>query len=171
MPPRKRTFITSEEQTEDMPLQITSMADIFVIILVFLLKSLSTGIVNITPTQGMKLPHLTTEQKYEFKEGPKVEVLAGAILVDQKPIVRLERFQLPNKGEDSSQENYDSLLKALTIERSKQKGKLSRNAASAGETLLMMADRKAPYATLKIVMNAAAEAGYGDLRLVVLGEK
>jgi hypothetical protein len=41
-----------------MALQITSMADIFTILLVFLLKSYSTGALDIAPSKGMKLPEV-----------------------------------------------------------------------------------------------------------------
>ena len=46
----------SRPQSEEMSLQITSMADIFVIILVFLLKSYATSSVNVNPMAGMSLP-------------------------------------------------------------------------------------------------------------------
>ena len=39
-------------------LQLTSMVDMFTILIVFLLKSFSTSAVHITPHDGMKLPCL-----------------------------------------------------------------------------------------------------------------
>ena len=43
-------------------IQITSMVDMFVILLVFLLKTYSTSPVNITPKDGMTLPASSATQ-------------------------------------------------------------------------------------------------------------
>lgn len=53
---KKNPFLKKKKSSEEMTIQITSMADIFTIILVFLLKSYSTSAVNITPSNGLKLP-------------------------------------------------------------------------------------------------------------------
>ena len=48
---RKTTFI----------LQLTSMVDMFTILIVFLLKSFSTSAVHITPHQNLNLPSSTSQ--------------------------------------------------------------------------------------------------------------
>ena len=68
----KKARISSE-----MALQITSMADIFTILLVFLLKSFSTGVTNITPSGNMVLPE--AHKVDALVETLKVEISAIAV--------------------------------------------------------------------------------------------
>jgi hypothetical protein len=53
---RRKSFLKRRAPHEEMSLQITSMADIFMILLVFLLKSLSSGTIQIAPSKGLQLP-------------------------------------------------------------------------------------------------------------------
>lgn len=84
-PFKKRTL------SGDMALQITSMADIFTIILVFLLKSYATSAVNIAPTAGMKIPEGQSLQP--ATEALKVEISEKSIQVENKPITQLKDFR------------------------------------------------------------------------------
>src|SRR5262245_17328603 len=93
---KKKKFGKRPKGKEDMVLQITSMADIFTILLVFLLKSFSTGVSTITPTSGMVLPE---SQKPEpmISETLKVEISEKSILMDDKAVTELRNFALdPN---------------------------------------------------------------------------
>lgn len=165
-------YLESEEQNTDMSLQITSMADIFVIILVFLLKSFSTGLATLSPNQGMQLPNVTTSVQSQIKDATKIEILSNAILVDQKKVADIDNFEikeLKQALQDSTQpvENgaiFKPVLDALLVEKQKDEkaGKVETN-------LLVMADERTPYATLKAIMASAASAGYTDLQLVVMG--
>ncbi|NDG85844.1 MAG: hypothetical protein EBX52_12520, partial [Proteobacteria bacterium] len=59
MKPRRRLFQRSHLRTPEsglLPLQITSMADVFTILLVFLLKGVSTDAITITPSASLRLP-------------------------------------------------------------------------------------------------------------------
>ena len=154
-----------------MTLQITSMADIFTIILVFLLKSFSTGLATISPSSGLKLPQVSTSSKKEMKDALKVEVLSTGILVDSAPIVSLNQFQVPDVDQRQTQPR---LVEALATQRKLIAGGGQRNPAAAdvreGDAhLLVLADENTPYSTLKVVMASAAQAGYVDLQMVVIG--
>ncbi len=165
-------YLESEEQSTDMSLQITSMADIFVIILVFLLKSFSTGLATIAPTQGMVLPNVSTSVQNQLKDATKIEILSNAILIDQKKIADVKNFEiegLQQNLQDSTQpvENgaiFKPVYEALLIEKQKD-----LNAGKHDGNLMVLADERTPYATIKAIMASAASAGYSDLQLVVLG--
>lgn len=143
-----------------MALQITSMADIFTIILVFLLKSFSTGIANISPAQGMMLPSVTAKSEALIKEASKLEILPDGVLIDQKPVMKLRNFAHA-LGEDA--EYAEPVYQALQQERAK-----SRQPASESN-LIVLADERTPYSTLKLITASAARAGYVDLQLIVVG--
>jgi biopolymer transport protein ExbD len=143
---------------EDVSLQITSMADVFMILLVFLLKTYTTSVSSIVPPQGMKLP--TTGQSEKIVEALKIEVSDGAIRLDGNPIVQLTDYKF--KAEDISRDGYVEPLKtALAREKSDGKRK------GEGE-LLVLADQRTPYPTLKTVLNTAAMGGWRDFKLVVV---
>src|SRR4051812_29676871 len=89
----KSIFNKKPPANEDMSLQITSMADIFMILLVFLLKSYSTTISNLAPTTKMELPLASHKLSGEIKETVKLEISRDAIIIDQKPVVMLQGFE------------------------------------------------------------------------------
>lgn len=162
---KRRKFISADEQREEMALQITSMADIFVIILVFLLKSIASGTVDISPTKGMILPSVNTVQSSTMKAGTRIEVLPNGILVDQKMVLALKNFAIQRAPADIDKEQLvlEPVYQALLKERAKSDKKESET------KIFLLAHEKTPYSTLKTIMTSAANAGYTDLQLVVLG--
>jgi biopolymer transport protein ExbD len=152
----KNKFSNKKKLSEEFALQITSMADIFVILLVFLLKSFSLSIVNIAPSENTVLPEATTSST--IKETLKIEIKADTILVDQKPVLKLKNFGFQNSQEGTSQ----ALMKALKEQRK------PNPLPNMDSNLLVMADERTPYTTLETVMSSAAQAGFVDLQLVVV---
>ncbi len=156
-----RSFAKRRILNSEMALQITSMADIFMILLVFLLKNYSTSLTNISPDAATKLPQASVQGN--LRESLKVEISNEAILVDSSRVVGLKNFKLP--GGESDGEGSVPLLQAV-FERERAKGINTERQ----NTLLLMADQKAPYATIKRVVASAAGAGYLTLQLVVVRE-
>lgn len=161
---KKRRAGGGGDESGDMPLQITSMADIFTIILVFLLKSFSAGIVNLSPSQGLQLPRVTAPSKEQIRDALKMEILAGAILIDQKPIMTLYNYRLP--PETLTQDTpvvAEPIVRRLLQERDRIRQPASQS------LMVLMADARTPYKTLKTVLASAANAGYVDVQLIVVG--
>jgi biopolymer transport protein ExbD len=155
---KKKAFIKRPPQSGDVSLQITSMADIFMILLVFLLKNFASGVSNTAPSQGAKLP--LAHAKQTVRDTLKLEIVSSSILVDQKPIVRLKNFDF---AENALQEGLsDPLYKILFSERKKIP------VPNMESNLLVMADERTPYTTIKVVIASAAKAGFVDLQLVVV---
>jgi len=75
----------------DAQLQLTSMMDMFTIILVFLLKTYSTQGQLINPSQDLTLPSSKVEQPAEV--ALDVTVSSDWILVNGKPVERTENLQ------------------------------------------------------------------------------
>lgn len=156
----KQLFSKKKRLNEEMSLQITSMADIFTIILVFLLKSFSTNVSNLSPSTGLELPE--GRSSAELKDALKVEITKDVILVDQKPVMKLSDFQYLNAAPESSEPTNDEVTVALMSQR-KILPEPNRDSA-----LLVLADGRAPYSTIKRVISSAAGAGFVDLQLVVV---
>jgi biopolymer transport protein ExbD len=167
---------------EDMALQITAMADIFTVILVFLLKSVSTGISNVTPAAELKLPEVAKTED-EMVETLKVEILADGILIDDKPVTRMVDFKFDGNDIESNG-TPRSLNVALIKERENEKSrKPSSEEEAAAEKpgaeqkkphlprLMILADQRTPYSTLKTVLASATITGFADFKLVVVEDK
>lgn len=153
----------------DMALQITSMADIFTIILVFLLKSYATSAVNIAPTSGMKIPE--GQSLEPATEALKVEISEKSIQVESKPITQLQDFRFMGE-EIQSNLTSKSLNTALETERKRQELISQSNPnVKVDSKILVIADQRVPYITLKSVLATAALSGFTDFKLVVVNKE
>lgn len=144
--------------SEEMSLQITSMADIFTIILVFLLKTTASGINTINPA-GAKLPMANGAEI--TKDTLKLEISRDSVLLDDKAVLSLTNFELPitelQEG-GMSQTVYQEFMKKRT----------TKQEDTSNSALLVLADEDVPYSTLKTVLGSAANTGFVDLQLVVI---
>ena len=155
-----KSFLKKKKLSEDMTLQITSMADIFMILLVFLLKSYSTTLTTVSPSRDTKLPVAASSGEM-MKDTLKLEVASDGILVDQKPVVRLKNFEFaPSEIQPSG--NSEALFKVLYAERKRLPE------PNQDSNLLILADENTPYSTIRPILASAASAGFVDLQLVVV---
>ncbi|MEO5970263.1 MAG: biopolymer transporter ExbD, partial [Bdellovibrionia bacterium] len=145
---KKKSHVSSE-----MALQITSMADIFTIILVFLLKSFAMSPVNISPPAGMMIPE--AEAGALSKEALKLEITQNGVQVESKPVAALQNFRFA-PGEVLANLSSQSVNTALEKERKRQELISQANAdVKADSKILIIADKKVPYVTVKSVLASA----------------
>lgn len=148
-----------------MPLQITSMADIFMILLVFLLKSFSTGVATLTPPAGIELP--VAGSSTELTDALKVEVTGKAISVEGKLVTELKGFAPPVSELES-----DGTIRKLNLVLRQERENLQRMPASEGskptQRLIVVADQDMPYDLLQRVLSSGANAGFGEFRLLTV---
>lgn len=151
-------------------IQITSMVDMFVIILVFLLKSYSTSPVNINPSKELTLPVSSSHQDPE--DVLKMIVSKNGVFVEEKQVVAFENGQLAKRDIDSADESFiPTLFKELD-----EKAKATQDIAKVNDTVefdgrvLVQADRDLPYAMLQKVMYTSMLAGYANVKLAVAGK-
>lgn len=151
---------------EDMSLQITSMADIFIIILVFLLKSYASGAMNLSPSKDVKLPMGLTQDL--SVEALKIEVGENAVQVEGQAVAELKgyRFEVSDlEGAGISK----SLVKSLEFQRQRQLLIAKSNSdVKIDPKVIILADQRVPYATIKSVLASAAVQGYTDFKLAVV---
>ena len=163
---RRPRFSVKKPRDSEMTLQITSMADIFTIILVFLLKSFAGGNMTATPGPSTQLPVASTGA--EASNALTVEITENAVVLDNEPVSLLAAYRFP-----ASEIMDNGLSKTLehSFDRQRKRQQLisKSNADVKPDTrLLVMADKRVPYITLKSVISAAALHGYSDLKLVVV---
>lgn len=154
----KKSFLPHAAKNEQMALQITSMADIFVIILVFLLKSYSIEGLAYEPTVPLTPP--SAKGKVEKTDGLKVEISEKAVALGGKSVAPMSSFRFSKNDVDSNGAS-NTLRHALAASKSKA------IYGSKGPKLIVVADEGAPYETIKSVLASAASEGYLDIQLAV----
>lgn len=158
------------KQPSTFKIQITSMVDMFVILLVFLLKSYSTSPVIITPGDDVRLPASTSTK--DPTDSLKMIVSKAGIFVEDKKVIDFKEGQLDAKDVDASDTQF---IRALYTELDIQAQK-SKAIAEVNETLefdgrvIVQADRSLPYELLRKVMYTSMMAGYADVKIAVLAK-
>lgn len=154
---RKRFTLTKKNPS--FTLNITSMTDMFTILLVFLLQSFAAGEVQIDPIEGVRLPSSSTEKNPV--DGVKISISPKALLIDQKKLASVENSSIEASAIDSKDSNF---IKPLFDELSKI-NKDNEKLAKTGK-VLFQADQELPYATLRKVLYTASMAGFPNIKMV-----
>lgn len=157
-----------EKRNSSFKIQITSMVDMFVILLVFLIKSYSTSPVQIHPSKDMTLPASSSLTAPE--DVLKLKVSQTGVFVEDKKIIDLSSGVVGKGDLDPTDVMMiPELYKALDEQAEKSRGIANVNAEMKFEGKIMLqADRSLPYSLLQKVMYTSMLAGYADLKLAVL---
>ncbi|NJM09398.1 MAG: hypothetical protein HC883_00410 [Bdellovibrionaceae bacterium] len=143
------------------------MVDMFVILLVFLLKTYSTSPVNITPKEGLKIPE--SNATVDPVDVVKLIVAQDGVFVEDKKVMDLDKGRVPANLSDR---NDPSFLRAL-FEALDERAKLAQSISKVNDSfefdgkVLMQADRDLPYELLQKIMYTSMMAGYADVKLAV----
>lgn len=147
------------KKNQSFGLNITSMTDMFTILLVFLLQSFAAGEVQIDPVEGVRLPQSSTEKNPV--DGAKLSVSGKEIRFDQKVVALIKDNQVDTAALDA----HDSQFIKPLFEELKKLNTDNEKLAKTGKVLLQ-ADENIPYATLRKIMYTASMAGFPNLKLV-----
>ena len=147
----------------EVKLQLTSMMDMFTIILVFLLKTYSTQGQLINPSQNLTLPISQTQHPPEV--GLDVTVSTQRILVNGKFVEQIETV--------GRQEQY--LIPRLQNELLKYANQAEQMEKNYGVKfsgkVTIQGDKRLPYRYLMKVMYTCAQSKYPNMRFVVYMEE
>lgn len=151
---------------EEPKLNITSMMDMFTIILVFLIKNFSTEGAIVMQADDLTLPKSTIERK--AKESLSVRISRNTIIVENSPVLDGEAYgRLLRQTEFMITPLYDVLV------RYSDEGKKMASAsgtAFSGE-ITIQGDVAIPYSVLTRVMYTCGQAGYPTMNLFVNREE
>lgn len=166
---RRRLFKIKKTDSSYL-LQLTSMIDMFTILLVFLLKSYATSPVVFTPEKDLKLPVSTSQKNAD--DALKLVVSAEGIFIENKKIIDLQNGIVNEASVDTNDHNfirplYDTLDQFWTAREAAQSDETKNKLAQ----VIMQADSSLPYITLKKVMYTASMAGYTNLKLATIAKE
>ncbi len=153
----------------EMNLQITSMADIFTILLVFLLKGYTTSSVTITPSNDLFLP--TANASDAPADALKVEVAANGVQIDGGLALPLTQYKFVQT--DLTQSGTSQTLTAIFEKLRARQLSIAKNNTDVkiDSKMIVIADKNTPYSTLKTVLASGATHGYTDFKLAVVSNK
>ena len=142
-------------------LKLTSMIDMFTILLVFLLKSFSAEGQIITIADDLTLPESTAQKPPQTASS--VSVTAEWILIDGKQVASVPEVI------SSKELLIPGLANELKNQRtvSESVGQLSDNMGFTGK-INIEGDKDIPYQILKKVMFTCGQTGYNDIMLAVI---
>lgn len=150
-------------------IDITSLLDILVIMLVFLLKSYnSTGIILNVP-KDITLP--TSNSQDVNTSGVVVQVSPNTIWVDDQVV--LQKDETKGRIYDYGGRRIIPLFNELVRKKDtvKQVSKTTPDAKKFSGIVNLIVDKSIKYSEVKKVLFTAAEAGYKSYKFVVLGEE
>ena len=153
---RKRRGI---KRSQTVRLQLTSMMDMFTIILVFLLKTYSTQGQLINPSDDLTLPSSTTQQAPQL--GLDVTVSSDWILVNGKAI---EKTSTVNEINGYIIPSLRNVLRQYAQEATLMK---ERYGAEYSGKVTIQGDKNLPYEILIKIMATCGQSNFPNLRLVV----
>lgn len=147
------------KRNQSFTLNITSMTDMFTILLVFLLQSFAAGEVQIDPAQGVRLPSSSTDKNPV--NGVKLSISPTELKFDQTLVAKVSNNVIEASAIDSSDSNF---IKPL-FDQLEAVNKKDPNLAKMGK-ILLQADESLPYSTVRKIMYTASMAGFPNVKLI-----
>ncbi len=151
-------------------LDITSLLDILVILLVFLLKSYNSSGVVINVSKDIKLPY--SESASPGSSGVKVQVSPSMIWVEDKVIVNSRNMVNGSTFDDDGRRIIPLFNELVRIKNtSKVVEKSTPEAKKFSGIVNLIVDKSVKYSFVKKLMYTAAEAGYQKYKFIVKGDE
>ena len=143
-------------------LNITSMTDMFTIMLVFLLQTYSTADVQIEPEKGMRMPSSNSE--LTPVKGIKISASQTELKVNDKVVSEMKNLEISKNSIDAKDTNF---IQPLFAELDKLQKESNDKDIKDGK-LMLIADGDIPYQTLRKIFYTASMAGFPQLKMITV---
>ena len=161
----RRKYKAHTKGASTFTLNITSMTDMFTILLVFLLQTYSTSEVQIIPEKGISLPLSNADANPVL--AVKISVSPNEMRIEDKVIMTLNAGHFQTKDIDGRDKNF---LPAL-FEQLRAVSESKKSKETDEGKILIQADSSLPYDVLRKVMYTASMAGFPKMKFAtVMGE-
>ena len=169
-------FRGKRRKRETHELDISSLLDILVIFLVFLLKSYNSSGVVINVPKGISLP--PSKSKTLNNHGIIIQISPTTIWVDDEKVLETkDGFNFKDPAHFDRKRHGGNLIIPLYTELMKKKDiikkiqKYSSEAKSFSGVANLVIDKSMKYSFIKKIMYTCAEAGLKQYKFVVLGQE
>ena len=142
-------------------LPLAPMADVFIVILIFILKSFAADPSALGGASELSLP--TASGKEATQAELKIEISPDSIVVNERKLASLFHYAfLPA--------DLDAEGNPKTISASLEKIIPELKADQKSPPITIYADKTAPYSLIRSVMNMTAATGVKQIQIAVTGE-
>ncbi len=162
--------LENRPKSEEPNINITSMMDMFTIILFFLLSSYGSSPVEFDLDKGMELPE--SSATFDYTNSVKLFLSNATIKVEKELVAQLRGGKVMDLDMNNPKSSYLYLKLKAFHEKQVENAKIE--AVKEGEDakddfhVLFFCDRNLPYKTMNNIMKVAALAGYPNFQLAVL---
>lgn len=190
---RRKRFELKQNHNSTFALNVTSMTDMFTIMLVFLLQTYTTAEVQVIPEKDQNLPTSSVEVNPVLSL--QLSLSQDELKLDDKVIMKLDKSGFVNSDISKDDPNFiEPLFAALDKIAKDEKAKDEKfqadiaagtvavyvdphgNRIPAGKPnsgildgkILLKADKSMPYHTLRKVMYTASMAGFPKLKMATV---
>lgn len=157
---RRNRYVPQSPKKTGIMVNVTSLTDMFTVILVFLLQTYNTSEVQIEPPKDIRMP--TSQSEGVLTQGLEMTLSKEILSIGKEELAHLNGNDFAASDKDPKDPNFiPSLFKSLdkTFKESTVK------AVKDGQ-ILLIADRELPYAVIKKVMYTASMAGFPQVKLI-----
>ena len=137
---------------------LTSLMDIFIVIVIYLLMNQALGVDVVAPPKAIKLPDSIVDTT------PRQTV--AMIVSDHDVVVEGERITTVSEVL-SSQDDYIDVIGARMREIRESYIGINEESAAYSVEVTIMADKTVPFRVLKKLMSTSGSAGYSKISLAV----
>jgi len=157
---RAKRFSKMRRKKETLDIDITSLLDILVILLVFLLKSYNASDLSVDIARGIKIPDSISE-----KLGNQAIIIQ--VSKNKKIWINNKAIGVINTNNNKINLLYNELQKYSLAEK-KSNNNLGKDDKKKTRVNLIF-DRDLPYKTISQVMHTASISGYSQFKFIVKG--
>jgi biopolymer transport protein ExbD len=149
----------SRHQEINFELQITALIDTLVIILIFLLKSISTDTLELEQSKNLASPMVS--QGVSSGKGAKLSIATDAISWNSVKHISMVQFKSTDAASSIGGQNWGALAAAITETANKEK-----EAKTFTGAIFVEADKNTPFQLLSATLKVAKQQGYKDIRFI-----
>lgn len=151
------------------PLTITSLMDILVILLVFLLKNFSSDPATIQQSDILAIPDSSSQ--LEVEQAVPIAITQRGIVVNDKLVAEVSDGKVDASVKRDGEMGFfiTPLYDELAEEADKQRRIAKHNSEQQFKGMaLLIADKNTPYRLLNEVLYTAGQAQFGDFKFAVV---
>lgn len=154
----KKKLKIRKREKEILDLDITSLLDILVILLVFLLKSYNASDLKLNLAKGIRLPSSKSRVMGHY---------AAIIQVNKDNVISINNKELGNLKSYGSK--VTPLYNELELIKKQQKEKLEGRDTGMMKNINIVLDKEIEYGQMKKIMHTASLVGYINFKFIVKG--
>jgi len=143
-------------------LNITSMIDMFTLMVVFLIQNYSAQGQLVTPAEGLHLPKSTVEKNADV--ALNVQITKNTIMVEDKIVLDAKEYEALLSQKEFLIGSLHTVLRKYSSEARKSAQMFSNDFSGK---ISIQGDVDIPYNVLTRVMYTCGQAGYPNMNLVV----